>query len=78
MMLRETAADEVATAAHDLNNLCARLIGFSALAIESVPPESMLSSYVAEIGDAADHAAVLAGHLHAIAQRLRVVTEQPG
>jgi signal transduction histidine kinase len=78
MMLRATAADEVATAAHDLNNLCARLIGFSALAIESAPPESLLSSYVSEIGDAADHAAVLAGHLHALSQRLRAMTEQQG
>jgi signal transduction histidine kinase len=68
---RDTAADDVAKAAHDLNNLCARLMGFSALATEIVPPTSELSTYIGEIGASAGEAADLAEHLRAIALRLR-------
>jgi signal transduction histidine kinase len=68
---RGTAADDVAKVAHDLNNLCARLMGFSALATEIVPPTSPLSTYIGEIGESAEEAAELARHLGAIALRLR-------
>ena len=77
MIPSDTAAEDVATAAHDLNNLCARLMGFSALALEAAPPESELSTYIAEIGDAAEQTMVLAAQLHAIARRLLATTGQP-
>jgi signal transduction histidine kinase len=68
---RGAAADDVAKAAHDLNNLCARLIGYSALATEIVPPTSELSTYIGEIGASAAEAATLAEHLRTIALRLQ-------
>lgn len=70
-MDQETAADEVGRAGHDLNNLCARLMGFASLAMDCAPPGSIVAGYLDEISHSAAEAAALARHLHAIAQRLR-------
>ena len=71
MTPRDTAAGDIAQAAHDLNNLCTCLVGFAALAKECAPPVSALSMYIDEIRASAADAVVLAGRLSAISERLR-------
>ena len=62
---------EVADAAHDLSNACATLLGFAALARESVEPDTPIESYLGEVVQAARTAAGIAERLRALAERLR-------
>ena len=67
--------DELATAVsragHDLNNLCASILGFTALTSESLEPSSPLHGYLAEVFAAAEKTAVLAEHLRGLARAAR-------
>ena len=67
--------DELATAVtragHDLNNLCASILGFTALTSESLEPSSPLHEYLAEVLVAAEKAAALAEHLRGLAWAAR-------
>ena len=71
MIADRAPADEIAKAAHDLNNLCAALIGFSELAVDLVPPGTKLARYLGEIARSAQKAAALAEHLREVSVRLR-------
>lgn len=61
-------ADAVSRAAHDLNNLCASMLGFAALTQESLEPDSPLQAYVVEIQASAEKTAALAEHLRRLAR----------
>jgi len=67
--------DELATAVsqagHDLNNLCASILGFAALTSESLEPSSPLHEYLAEVLAAAEKTAALAEHLRGLARAAR-------
>ena len=67
--------DELATAVsqagHDLNNLCASILGFTALTSESLDPSSPLHEYLAEVLAAAEKTAALAEHLRGLARAAR-------
>jgi signal transduction histidine kinase len=67
--------DELATAVgragHDLNNLCASILGFTALTSESLGPSSPLHEYLAEVLAAAEKTAALAEHLRGLARAAR-------
>jgi signal transduction histidine kinase len=64
--------DELAAAVsrkgHDLNNLCASILGFTALASESLEPSSPLHEYLAEVLAAAEKTAALAEQLRGLAR----------
>ena len=68
-------ADEVAAAvsraAHDLNNLCASILGFAALAQESLPPDAPEQVYLSEVQASAEKTAAVAGHLSDLSRALR-------
>ena len=67
--------DELATAVgragHDLNNLCASILGFTALTSESLEPSSPLHEYLAEVLAAAEKTAALAEYLRVLARAAR-------
>jgi signal transduction histidine kinase len=67
----EEIAVAVSRAAHDLDNLCASILGFAALAQESLPGESPEQLYLAEVQAAAEKTAALAGHLRDLSRALR-------
>jgi signal transduction histidine kinase len=67
----EELAGAVSRAAHDLNNLCASILGFAALAQESLPRESPEQLYLSEVQAAAEKTAALAGHLRDLSRALR-------
>jgi signal transduction histidine kinase len=67
----EELAVAVSRAAHDLNNLCASILGFAALAQESLPRESPEQLYLSEVQAAAEKTAALAGHLRDLSRALR-------
>lgn len=60
----------IARAGHDLNNACASLLGFSALALETLAQDSPVRGYFAEIEAAATRAARIAEELLALSIRL--------
>ena len=70
--------DELATAVgragHDLNNLCASILGFTALTSESREPSSPRHEYLAEVLAAAEKTAALAEHLREMAGMARPLT----
>ena len=68
--LDELAA-AVSQAGHDLNNLCASILGFTALTSESLEPSSPLHEYLAEVLAAAEKTAALAEHLRGLARAAR-------
>jgi signal transduction histidine kinase len=59
----------VGRAAHDLNNLCASILGFAALTQESLPADSPLHAYLAEVLASAEKTAALAEHLRTLSRR---------
>jgi signal transduction histidine kinase len=61
----------VSRAGHDLNNLCASILGFTALTSESLEPSSPLHEYLAEVLAAAEKTAALAEHLRELARAAR-------
>ena len=65
--LDELAA-AVSRAGHDLNNLCASILGFAALTRESLDPSSPLHEYLAEVLASAEKTAALAEHLRSLAR----------
>jgi signal transduction histidine kinase len=67
-------ADDVASAAHDLNNLCASILGFAELAGALTPPGTKLASYLAEIAESGQKTAALARRLRDVATALRAPT----
>lgn len=64
-------AMELSRAAHDLNNLCASILGFAALTQESLDPDSPVQHFVGEILSAAQQTADLAHRLRHLSQHLR-------
>jgi signal transduction histidine kinase len=64
-------AQAVGRAAHDLNNLCASVLGFTALTQESLPPDSPLQSYLAEVQAATEKTSALAERLRAMSHAAR-------
>jgi signal transduction histidine kinase len=64
-------ASAVSRAAHDLNNLCASILGFTALTQESLPTESPEQQYLSEVQAAAEKTAALAGHLRDLSRAMR-------
>jgi signal transduction histidine kinase len=71
MSVRECAADEIAMAAHDLNNLCASILGFAELAEALTSPGTKLALYIAEIAESGQKAAALAQRLRGMSLQLR-------
>jgi len=57
--------------AHDLNNLCASMMGFTALTQESLEPASPVHPYLSEI----QHATA---QVIALSERLRQLSEEIG
>ena len=55
-------------AAHDLNNLCARIIGFAVLAADDAPPNSELAEHLNAILLAADEIVSIADRLRDFSQ----------
>lgn len=70
-MSRDEVATAVGRAGHDLNNLCASILGFTALTSESLEPSSPLHEYLAEVLAAAEKTAALAEHLRELARMAR-------
>ena len=64
----EELAAAVGRAGHDLNNLCASILGFAALTRESLEPSSPLHEYLAEVLASAEKTAALAEHLRGLAR----------
>ena len=54
-------------AAHDLNNLCATILGFTVLAGEAAPPDAVIAAYLTEIRLSAEAVAMIAKQLRALA-----------
>ena len=67
----EELARAVGSAAHDLNNLCASIIGFVALTQESLAADSPLQVYLAEVQASAQKTAALAEQLHHLSRTTR-------
>ena len=64
----EDLARAVGRAAHDLNNLCASIIGFAALTQDSLASDSPLQVYLAEVQASAQKTAALAEQLHQLSR----------
>ena len=78
--VRAGAADPataVSDAAHDLNNLCATILGFAALMRQSLGASSPLHPYMTEIVDAAQRARCVAADLHRISGTLQHPSAPP-
>jgi signal transduction histidine kinase len=57
----------VGRAAHDLNNLCASILGFTTLTQESLPADSPLRVYLEEVQASAHKTVALADRLRDLA-----------
>jgi signal transduction histidine kinase len=68
-----TPANTLRDAAHELNNLCATILGFASLA-EEVDQNSAVGAYLIEIRLAAESVATIARQLRDLSQKL----ETPG
>ena len=66
-----TTCEAVSKAGHDLNNVCASILGFTTLAQDLAEPASILAQYLAEIELAAHHAIEVAQRLHDLSAKLR-------
>ena len=58
-------------AAHELNNLCATILGFASLG-EELEPKSGVGAYLAEIRLATDGVAAIARQLRDLSQQLEM------
>jgi DNA-binding NtrC family response regulator len=67
---RTTPADDVATAAHDLTDLCVSILGFAELAGALVVPGTKVASYVGDIVVAGHRLTTLSRHLKDLATQL--------
>jgi signal transduction histidine kinase len=70
---RDDLAAAVSRAAHDLNNLCASILGFSALTQESLPQDAAEQLYLSEVQAAAQKTASLAEQLRELSRAIRTV-----
>ena len=61
----------VGRAAHDLNNVCASMLGFTSLAQDLVDTTSPLAQYLKEIELATQNAIAVAQRLHQLSSDLR-------
>ncbi len=75
MKVRTLPADDVAQAAHDLNNLCASILGFAALAAALAQPGTKQGVYLEEIVGSGNKAVALAKRLADLAAELRPPAE---
>ena len=64
-------ADAISRTAHDLNNLCASVLGYAVLAEDTIEASSPARPYLSEIRDAAERVAGLTEELRQLARRLR-------
>ncbi|MFH0731062.1 MAG: ABC transporter substrate binding protein [Pseudomonadota bacterium] len=58
--------------AHDFNNMLGVILGYSAMALGEMPPESRVREYLQEVQKAAEHSAALTGQLLAFARKQTV------
>ena len=70
-------AGALSRAAHDLNNLCASILGFAALTQESLEASSPLHEYLNEVLEAAQKTSNVATELRLIARQLRACSQEP-
>lgn len=63
--------ESISRAAHDLNNVCASMLGFTNLAQDLADPSSSLAQYLMEIELATQNAIAVAQRLHELAAALR-------
>jgi signal transduction histidine kinase len=68
-MTMVTPAKTLREAAHELNNLCATILGFASLG-EEVEQNSAVGAYLTEIRLATENVAVIARQLRDLSQRL--------
>ena len=61
-------------AAHELNNLCATIIGFAAVAQESDQKNLVMTAYLAEIRLSTEAVAAVARQLRTLSEELAPVT----
>jgi signal transduction histidine kinase len=69
-------ADSISRSAHELNNLCASVLGYAVLAEDALDPASPVAPFLSEIREAAERVATVAQELRRMAHRLRG-TEEP-
>ena len=68
-MMKDASVKTLRDAAHELNNLCATILGFASLG-EELEPNSAVGAYLAEIRLAADGVAAIATQLRELSQQL--------
>jgi CheY-like chemotaxis protein len=73
--VRTGVADDVATAVHDLNNLCASILILAERAVDLSPPGTKLASYLAAIDESGQRLAGVARRLRDVAIQLRAATD---
>ena len=71
VLSHEELATALGKAAHDLNNLCASILGFTALTQESLAADSPVQEFLGEVLAAADKTAALAEQLRSLARAAR-------
>ena len=69
MTTRTAPAKVLRDATHELNNLCATILGFASLG-EELEPHSAVKAYLAEIRLAAEGVAAVARQLRELSQEL--------
>jgi signal transduction histidine kinase len=68
-MTMVTPANTLREAAHELNNLCATILGFASLG-EEVEQNSAVGAYLTEIRLATENVAAIASQLRDLSQKL--------
>lgn len=61
----------LARVGHDLNNVCAALLGFTALALDGLAEDSPLREHLVEIDAASQRAVEIAGELMTLSRQLQ-------
>jgi signal transduction histidine kinase len=70
MTIGATPAKTLRDAAHELNNLCATILGFASLAEELEPQNSTIAAYLTEIRLATESVAATAAQLRELSSEL--------
>lgn len=68
MTTRAKSAMTLREAAHDLNNLCSTILGFTALAEESDAQNAVVTAYLTEIRLSTEAIAAIAAQLRALSE----------
>lgn len=68
MTTRAKSATTLREAAHDLNNLCSTILGFTALAEESDAQNAVVTAYLTEIRLSTEAIAAIAAQLRALSE----------